>query len=144
MYNPPTYLTKKLLVEVLDNYDWNEEFIIDDKDCSIDGIKVRFPKCILYFKEGFESEMSLYIGNPLETKTKYWSSIELINNVFKPLFSSENNSSEPNYLDGFYPFASREKVILELHNLCIAVKFYLESCLCGDFHLVENYQRTNL
>lgn len=144
MYYPETFLTKNLLLEVLNNYEWSEEYSIDDKDCSVDGIKVRFPRCILYFKEGFESEISLYIGNPLELTIRYWSLFELINNVFKPFLNSMNDLKEPNYLEGFYPFASREKVILELNNLCIASKFYLEACLTGDFHLVDNYQKTNL
>jgi len=139
MYNPETFLTKELLVKVLDNYKWKDNYVIRKEDCTIDGIKVRFPKCILFFREGFESDISLFIGNPLVKNIKYWSSFELINNVFK----TKEEFRKLEYLDEFHPFASKEKVQLELHNLCIATKFYLQRCLSGDFKSVESYQKKN-
>jgi hypothetical protein len=48
MYNPQTYLTKEVLSEVLAEFTWPDEYIINEEDCTVDGIKIRFPKCIIF------------------------------------------------------------------------------------------------
>ncbi len=133
MYNPETFLTKELLIEVLENYNWDENYTIHEDDCTVDGIKVRFPKCILYFREGFESEMSLYLANPLLDKPKYWSSFDLITYVFAPIYKKIKDFKEPKYIDDPDSFASESKVIIGINNLCIAAQTYLKSCISGDF-----------
>ena len=122
---------------MLENYNWADSYIIREEDCTVDGIKVRFPKCILFFREGFESDMSLYLGNPLSDEVKFWSSFELINSVF----AQKKKNNKPQYLDNSFPFASKEKVKLGLTNLCIATQYYLKSCISGDFSWVGDIQK---
>lgn len=141
MYNPKKFLTKEILIEVLECYKWKENYEISEGDCSVDGIKVRFPKCILFFREGFESDMSLYLGDPYLRSIKYWSSFELINYVFVPELKVKGKPSKPKYLEGLFPFSSSEKVKFELNNLCIAIQYYLQDCLSGDFSWIDDIQK---
>ena len=139
MYNPPTFLTMQVLSDILDEFEWSELYTIKEEDWTIDGIKVRFSKCILYFREGFESNMSVYISK--SDGKKYWSSFELIHYIFAPVIEQEQ-TFKPLVLHKFFsPAASLEKVQFELRDLCIIVQTYLMDCLKGNFSLVDEYSK---
>jgi hypothetical protein len=139
MYNPPTYLTSETLNQILAEFSWPSAFEIREEDCTVDGIKVRFPKCIVYFREGFESDISFYLANPILKDIKYWSSFDLIHYVYEPAIRNTPSFKEPALNNFFSPFASLEKVENGLRDICILIKTYLYPCIDGDYSLIEEY-----
>jgi hypothetical protein len=95
---------------------------------------------VLFFREGFESDMSFYISNPLSRDLKYWSSFELIHYIYKPSIKKSLTCLEPN-IKIIEPFASLAKVQDGVRNICILIQFYLKDCIKGDFSLIEKYKQ---
>jgi hypothetical protein len=141
MYNPPTYLTRDVLVMILDEFIWPSTYTISEQDNSVDGIKVYFEKCNLFFREGFESEISLFISKGGVNKNKYWTSFELINYVYAPKIENAVAFKKPILNNHFSSYASLEKVKYGLRDNCILLQTYLMPCLNGDFHLIEEYNK---
>jgi len=144
MYNPPTFLTKEILIQVLNVFEWPASYEIHEEDCSIDGIEVKFPKCTLYFEEGFESEMRLSLANPLSVKNKYWTAFDLIHYIYAPICENSPNFQKPNYRNYFSAYATKEKVIFGLMDLCLSLQTYLLPCIKGDFSLANNIEMYKL
>ena len=142
MYDPPTFLTKEFLLNLFDKYTWSENIEISDLDVALSGIQVNFPQCMLYFKEGFESNMSLSVFDR-SRPGKHWSSFELIHYIFDPLRSRDPEFNKPNYHGFSGAFASENKVRNGLEDLCMDVQVYLIECVKGDFSIVDNYEIEN-
>ena len=140
MYNPPNFLTKEVLLEILQEFHWNSPFDIREEDITIDGIRVRFPKSILYFCEGFESDMSVYLLDTSLESNNYISSFELINYIYAPEVECSKFFVPPKLNNYFSPMASLEKVKFELRDICILLQCYLMPCIDGDFTLLNEYK----
>jgi hypothetical protein len=140
MYNPPKFLTKKLLLEVLSEFDWTESYKIQDEDITVDGIKVRFPKCELYFCEGFESDMDVYLLDSSSKENDYKALFDLVYYVYRPKIESDSSFVSPKLNEYFSPCASLEKVKFELRDICILLQCYLMPCIKGDFTLLNEYK----
>jgi hypothetical protein len=141
MYNPPTFLTRQILDEILSEFKWPAPYTIGDDSCTADGVDVRFPKCTLFFVEGFESEMSLYFSH-VETKTEYALTLfTAIHYVLDPQAKQDPNFQEPKLTGYFEPAASLEKVKNGLRDICLLLQTYLLPCIEGDFSWVEKYKK---
>ena len=100
---------------------------------STDGVKVRLEKSILYFSEGFESDMSFYLSSSDPENKKYWSHSELLYYIFRPRYSEREDLCNRKLKSKNLIFASEEKVRSELYDLCVLIEFYLLDCINGDF-----------
>lgn len=140
MYNPRTYLTKELVIEAMRKFTWPASYTVGDVT-SVNSIFVHFPKCTLHFQEGFESEMNLQLSDPNDQSGSPWSSFELINYIYDPFHSQDPDFKAPEYIDEFHPFASRQKVTDELHDLCLGANTYFKSCILGDFSFKDDVER---
>ena len=58
MYMPKDYMTPEVLAEELAKFEWPAPYTLEDD--RPDGIAMVFPRCNLYFEEGFESDMELF------------------------------------------------------------------------------------
>lgn len=135
MYNPKSYLSKEIILKELAQYSWANTATIDDQDCTVDGIKVRLPKCVIYFSEGFESDMSAYIADSTTEDIKYWPIFELTN-----LQKNKKDSKEAELIiliNDISPFASKKKVINGVKDICTTINSYLLQFIDGDFSLVK-------
>lgn len=139
MYNPPRFLDKSILDEVLSEFKWPALYIIGDDTCPSDGLEVSFPQCTLYFVEGFESDMSLRFSWE-QTQTAF----DL--NLSDALYIMRNEAiknpafKEPALTGYFEPGASLEKVKKGLRDICILLQAYMLPCLEGDFSWVNKYK----
>lgn len=141
MYSPPNFLTRMNLEEILNEFKWPEAYVIGDDSCTADGIEVSFPKCTIYFREGFESEMSLYFSH-IETKTNYNLTLfDAIYYVFEKEAKRDLNFKEPKLIEYFSPQASLEKVKNGVRDICTLLQAYLLPCIEGDFSWVEKYKQ---
>lgn len=138
-YNPPTFLTEELLNEELEKFKWSEKYSID---WASNGLMVVFPKCKVYFQEGFESNMSASIFD-LTFKKKYWEIYDLVNYVYEPIKQNENSFVEPEYHHRMDGFASEEKVRCGIEDLCLTIQTYLMDCINGDFSAAYEYEKDN-
>ncbi len=139
MYNPPSFLTSKVLEEVVSEFTWPAPYIIGDDDCSPDGIEVRFADCILYFQESFESEINLYFIDPSQID-EVWTFYEAIYCVLEPEHKQDPRFIAPKLNNYFSPFASLEKVKNGIRDNCILFQKYLLPCINGDFCWVNRYK----
>jgi hypothetical protein len=107
----------------------------------VDGILVRFPACIVFFREGFESEMDFYLADPASSQDNYWSSFDLIYYVYRPALATDPLFKEPVLINLFSPHASLEKVENGIRDLCRLIQAFLLPCIQGDFRLIEAYRK---
>jgi hypothetical protein len=137
MYDPPKFLTMDLLAEVLAEFQWPAPYTLEDE--LPDGIIVVFPRCRLFFVEGFESEMSLKF---LPEDTGLDETVTLKHALVALRSDPERSGAlpEPRLINYFSPKASEEKVRNGIRDLCTLVLTYLRPCLLGDFSWVERYK----
>ena len=131
MYNPPTFMTLELLDKLLAEFEWPAPYTLEDD--LPDGIVVAFPRCHLYFTEGFESTIQIRFL-PEDTGTD------------EPLTLGHALSTIASVPPPQIPptmHASLEKVIAGIREQCTLVLTYLRPCLLGDFSWVERYQRAH-
>lgn len=138
-YDTPEFLTEKLLKEELEKFEWPEEYTITWVP---DSLMVIFPKCKIYFREGFESNMSALIFDT-NSPERQWSTFDLIHYVYRPIKEKEDSFVEPEYHNRMDGFASEEKVRCGVADLCLSVQTYLMDCLKGDFSAAYEYEKDN-
>lgn len=134
MYNPPTFLTVALLADVVGEFEWPAPYVLEDD--LPDGIAVVFPRCTLYFSEGFESHMTLKF---LSEDTGLDRSVTLTE-VLVALRSFEELPDVELIRDPT-PHATLDKVRNGIRDLCTLVLTHLRPTLLGDFSWVDIYRR---
>lgn len=130
MYNPPTFMTLELLDQLLAEFEWPAPYTLDDE--LPDGIVVTFPRCHLYFTEGFESAIQIRF---LPEDTGADEPLTL-GHALSTIASAPPPQIPPTM------HASLDKVIAGIREQCTLVLTYLRPCLLGDFGWVERYERT--
>jgi hypothetical protein len=135
MYTTPTFLTVDVLAKVLSEYQWPGSYTLEDE--LPDGITMELPKCTLYFREGFESDMSIIFPT-----------VDLDYNVdlTEVLMALRSQNALPDIpapkpVGKHIPGASLEKVENELRDLCNLLHAYLRPTLDGDFGWVDAVKR---
>lgn len=138
-YDPPQYFTKELLVEEFEKFFWpdNYELIVDGF-----GINIIFPKCKIYFEEGFEGNMSSTIFD-VSINDKYWDTFDLVYYVYGALKEKSEFFIKPKYIEINEGFSSKEKVRKGVFNLCLRIQFYLIDCVNGNFKAIYDYEKNN-
>jgi hypothetical protein len=134
MYNPPKFMTMKVLAEVLAEFKWPAPYTLEDE--LPDYIAVVFPKCTLFFEEGFESNMGLRFsadntGLDMDVKLK------------DVLVSMGGVGNTPGLIKHFAPTASLDKVKNGIRDLCTIILTHFRSSILGDFNWVEKYKAYN-
>ena len=121
------------LAEVLSEFEWPAPYTLEDD--LPDGIVMTFPKCHLYFSEGFESEMLLkFLSEDTGTEENLTLQHALLAIREDPTRSGA--MLEPELIRDSSPFASLDKVKNGIRNLCTLVLSLLRPCLLGDFSWV--------
>jgi hypothetical protein len=135
MYMPKTYMTQEVLTQVLSEFEWPAPYVLED--WLPDGIAMVFPKCNLFFVEGFESNMLLEF---LSDDTGLDSSVTLKEALLA--FGSVHTGAPdtPGLIDDFSPYPSVDVVKNRLRNLCKIVLTHFRTCLLGDYSWVERYK----
>jgi hypothetical protein len=133
MYMPPTFLTVEVLKDVVSKFEWPAPYTFEDK--LPDGIILGFPKCHLFFSEGFESDMSISFLKSETGRPRL-----MLPDAIRALEFAGTKVDTPDYgpSDGF---ASLQKVRTELHELCTLALAYLKPCILGDFSWVAAYDQ---
>ena len=140
MYNPETYLTLDLVSTIVSKYEWPAPYTLEDD--LPDGVIMRFPKCSLYFSEGFESDMDLNFL-PQDTGTDIVLGFTHALLALVPEAERDPNKPLTPVLTGDdSPGASLDKVKNGLRDLCTIALYHLKPCLLGDFSWVATYQAT--
>lgn len=136
MYTPPTFLTPKVLAEVLAEFPWPAPYTLEDD--RPDGIEIHLPRCHLYVTEGFESDMYLYF---LSQSTGLDNLVD-IGDALHVLATDPDRvlPPEPKLINFFSPGASLEKVQNEVRDLCTLLFTYFRPSLEGDFSWVAYYR----
>lgn len=137
MYEPKKYLTMQVASEVLAEFEWPERYVLED--WSPDGIAMVFPKCILIFSEGFESDMDLVFSaedTGLDEMLTLTDALLAIKSTSDPV----SLPPAPPLIREHIPHASLEKVKIGIRNLSMLILTYLPSCMLGDFRWVETYK----
>jgi hypothetical protein len=137
MYSPPTFLTVELLKKILDEYKWPGPYTLEDELPA--GISMLLPKCELFFREGFESDMNVVfptVANELDY------SVDLTE-VLLALRSQGALPDVPTPKPVGPPIAgaSLQKVENELRDVCNLLQAYLQPTLEGDFGWLDAVKR---
>jgi hypothetical protein len=127
MYNPPKYMTERVLANVLGEFDWPATFKMEED--LPDGISIRFEACELYFCEGFETEMTLVI-----TAAGAGVGAVELGTLIVAVGSFDVPSIESQYIE-----PSLDSLRRNIRNLCKIVLFGLRSTLVGEFPWVPRY-----
>jgi len=135
-YHPQQYMTIEVLAEILQEFEWPAPYTLEDDLPS--GIVMCFPKCNLYFVEGFESDMDLLFLTK-DTHTNYNLELGHALSVIVPESERDGKPITPDLIDYWTPEASLEKVQNGIRNLCTIVLYHLKPCILGDFSWVEKY-----
>lgn len=135
MYNPPTFLTKEVLAEVLAEFSWPAPYTLHH---GLDGIEVWLPRCHLCVMEGFESDMDLAFlseSTGLEGMVSVGDALRVLetdpDRVMPP---------EPKLIDFFGGHASLDKVKNEVRDLLTLLFTYFRPSLEGDFSWTAYYR----
>lgn len=135
MYNPPTFLTKEVLAEVLAEFSWPAPYTLHH---GLDGIEVWLPRCHLCVMEGFESDMDLAFlseSTGLESMVSVGDALRVLetdpDRVMPP---------EPKLIDFFGGYASLDKVKNEVRDLLTLLFTYFRPSLEGDFGWTAYYR----
>jgi hypothetical protein len=137
MYMPKTYMTQDVLSQVLAEFEWPAPYTLED--WLPDGIAMIFPKCTLFFVEGFESEMILEFLLPEDTGLD--KSVTLKEALLAISPDRERGAPPtPGLIRDFSPHASLDAVKIRLRNLCTIVLTHFQACILGDFSWVERYK----
>ena len=137
MYTPKTYMTQEVLSQVLSEFEWPAPYALED--WLPDGIAMVFPKCNLFFMEGFEGSMLLEF---LAEDTGLDASVTL-KEVLLALRSSSAQTGAfdtPGLIRDLSPYPSVDVVKNRLRDLCKIVLTHFRTCLLGDFSWVERYK----
>jgi hypothetical protein len=132
MYHPAEYMTVEVVSEVLSEFEWPAPYTLEDD--LPDGIAMVFPKCTLYFVEGFESDMYLEF---LAEDTGLDNSVTL-----KQVLVSMGGIPTPKLkvIDDLSRGASLATVKNGLRILCTIILTHFRSSILGDFGWVEHYK----
>ncbi len=136
MYSPPTFMTQLVLAEVLAEFQWPAPYELEE--FLPDGIEVRFPKCTLFFCEGFESDMFLeFDGDDTGEDVP----LKLVHAMMVVAAESEPGKRPltPGLVTHFEAGASLKKVEVELRNICMVLLTHFQACILGDFSWVAKY-----
>lgn len=137
MYTPETYFTQEVLSEVLSEFEWPAPYKLED--WLPDGIAMVFPKCCLFFMEGFESSMLLKFV-PEDTGLDASLTLEEALLAFAPESSRTGAPYTPGLILDQSPYASVDVVKNRLRDLCKIILTHFQACLLGDFSWVERYK----
>jgi hypothetical protein len=138
MYHSKKFLTAEVLSEVLSGFDWPAPYTLESK--LPDGILVKFPRCTLFFTEGFEGEMALHFLLPDDLGMGRSLTLDHALLAISPDPDGSGGVPTPGLLPDYEPEASLEKVQIGIHNLSKMVLTHLSSCLLGDFGWVDRYR----
>lgn len=143
MYNPETFLTKKIVLNVLSEFEWPEAYeTVTENLIEPKTVEVKFPSCTLLFEESFESDMYLWIRDPNDPTGKYMLADRLVLLVYGPILNSNPDFVKPEYTGFFSPGSCELKVINGIRDLCTMTFAYLKPCLSGDFELARNHTQS--
>lgn len=131
MYTPQHYLTMDVLAEVLAEREWPAPYRLENY--LPDGIAAVFPKCTLFFEEGFESDMEVSF---LVEDTGLDEPVTL-----KDILISRGGVDTPGLINFFSPHASLDKVKNEVRDLCTIFMTHFRGMLDGDFAWVDDYRK---
>ncbi|MFT3764413.1 MAG: hypothetical protein QM820_02680 [Minicystis sp.] len=132
MYQPEEYLTIEVLSEVVSQLDWPAPYTLEDE--LPDGISMIFPKCTLFFGEGFESEMYLKF---IPEDTGLDNAVTL-----KEVLVALGGRPTPQLklVDDGSSGASVATVKNGIRKLCTILLAHFRETLLGDFWWVEPYK----
>jgi len=131
VYSPKTYMTMDVLADLLKEFEWPAPYQLED--WLPDGIAVVFPKCQLFFSEGFESHMSLKF---LAESPGLGETVNL-----HDLMVSLGGLHTPGLDETLLPQASLDKVKIGVRNLCKIVLTHFRGSILGDFNWYAAYKR---
>jgi hypothetical protein len=131
MYMPEKFLTVDVLAEEVAKFQWPAAYKL--VDYHPDGIAMVFPKCTLFFEEGFESHMELMF---LAKDT----GLDNVVKLTEVLVSMGGVRGTPNLIDEGVGGASLETVQIGIHNICTIILAHFPRTPLGDFSWVEKYK----
>ena len=121
-----------VLAQVLSERDWPAPYKLEDG--LPDNIAVVFPKCTLYFEEGFEGDMDVSFSaddTGLDSDVRLHDVLVSMGGV---------GDRTPGLINQFAPAASLDKVKNGIRDLCTILLTHFRPSLTGDFSWVEKYR----
>lgn len=141
MYDPGSYMSMETMQEVVSEFDWPAEYVLEDE--LPDGIVLAFPKSNFFFVEGFESEVEVRffsedtgVDTPLNLKHAL--------GILIPQERKGQDLKDLGIDENLPPRASADKVRAGIRNACILIQTYLMPVVDGDFSWVSQYQQSRV
>ena len=134
----PYFLTPKLLQDVVSEYQWHDDYLIEDDEP--DGVILKFPNCELSFSEDCDGGVDVKFSTR-QTNTAY--NLHLFHALL--VFFPEDQRVDgrvPNsqQTEITYPFPTLENTTNGVHWACRTLLELLPSVLQGDFSWVDKYR----
>ena len=137
MNNPPRFLTIDVLSDILKDFQWPTTYELEDD--LPDGIVMQFPRCNLYFREGFAGDVEiLFLTEDTDTDANISLGEALL--VIAPRAERGPGPLTPGLIDDTSIYGSLEKVQNGIRDLCTIVMYHLKPCILGDFSWVAQYK----
>lgn len=135
---PNNFLTSDLLDAVLKEFEWPISYILEDD--LPDGMIMRFPRCNLYFREGYEGDIELHFLK-VDTGTDYPLKLAHAISVIVPEAIREGNEVTPNLINDSSIYGSQEKMRNGIRDICKILLTHLLACIQGDWSWLEIYKK---
>ena len=124
-------MTMDVLTEVLVEFEWPAPYTLEN--WLPDGIAVVFPKCSLFFEEGFESDIELTISAENTDLDKAMKLREI-------LIAMGGVGNTPGLINQFAPTASLDKVKNGIRDICTILLTHFKSSILGDISWVAAHK----